>query len=90
MESWAASQAKARFAELIRKAQTEGPQTVTQHGRDAVVVLSVEEFRKLRNRKPKPGLKEWILSGPKSDEFARIMDEIVEERRNQPPREIDL
>ena len=90
MESWAAAQAKARFAELIRKAQTEGPQTVTQHGRDAVVVLSVEEFRKLRSKKPKPGLKEWIQAMPKSDAFADIMDEIVAERRKQRPRDIDL
>lgn len=45
---WALQNAKARFSELVRKAQTEGPQHVSVHGRDSVVVISAEEFRKLK------------------------------------------
>jgi prevent-host-death family protein len=39
--------AKARFSELVRRVRSEGPQHVTVHGRDAVVVISAEEFRRL-------------------------------------------
>jgi prevent-host-death family protein len=39
--------AKARFSELVRRVHSEGPQHVTVHGRDEVVVISAEEFRRL-------------------------------------------
>ena len=41
-------QAKERFSELVRRASSEGPQRVTVHGRDEVVVISAEEFRRLQ------------------------------------------
>jgi prevent-host-death family protein len=44
---WRLQDAKARLSELVRRAKTEGPQHVTLHGRDAVVVISSEEFRRL-------------------------------------------
>jgi len=40
--------AKARFSELVRRVRTEGPQHVTVHGRDEVVVIAAEEFRRLQ------------------------------------------
>jgi prevent-host-death family protein len=40
--------AKARFSELVRRVRTEGPQHVTVHGRDEVVVVAAEEFRRLQ------------------------------------------
>ena len=40
--------AKARFSELVRRVRTEGPQHVTVHGRDEVVVIAAEEFRRLK------------------------------------------
>jgi len=45
---WLLQDAKARFSELVRRARSEGPQQVSVHGRDAVVVISAEEFRRLR------------------------------------------
>lgn len=42
---WALQDAKARFSEVVRKAKTEGPQRITVHGREEVVVVSVEEYR---------------------------------------------
>lgn len=44
---WPLQAAKARFSELVRKARNEGPQHVTIHGRDEVVVIAAEEFRRL-------------------------------------------
>ena len=40
-------EAKARFSELIKRAETEGPQTITSHGRSVAVVLSREAFERL-------------------------------------------
>jgi prevent-host-death family protein len=40
--------AKARFSELVRRVRSEGPQRVTVHGRDEVVVVAAEEFRRLK------------------------------------------
>jgi len=42
--TWKLQDAKARFSELVRKAQTEGPQHVTVHGKEAVVVVSASEY----------------------------------------------
>ncbi len=39
--------AKARFSELVRKARNEGPQHVTLHGCEEVVVIAAEEFNRL-------------------------------------------
>jgi prevent-host-death family protein len=45
---WKLEDAKARFSELVRKANSEGPQTVTVRGREAAVVLSAKAYEKLR------------------------------------------
>lgn len=45
---WRLQDAKARFSELVRLARSEGPQRVTLHGRDAVVVVDAEEFLQLK------------------------------------------
>ena len=47
MATWKLEDAKNRFSELVRRAASEGPQLVTRHGRDAAVVLGVEEYRRL-------------------------------------------
>ena len=44
---WLLQDAKARFSELVRKVRSEGPQHVTVHGRDEVVVIAAEEFQRL-------------------------------------------
>lgn len=45
---WLLQDAKARFSELVRRAHAEGPQHVTVHGRDEVVILSAAEFQRLK------------------------------------------
>src|SRR5580704_2432642 len=45
---WVLQDAKARFSELVRRVRVEGPQHVTVHGRDEVVVVAAEEFRRLK------------------------------------------
>jgi antitoxin Phd len=45
---WRVQDAKARFSEVVRQARQAGPQRVTVRGRDAVVVMSSEEYDRLR------------------------------------------
>jgi len=47
---WKLQDAKARFSELVRKARAGAPQTVTVHGKDAVIVADPERFEV----RPKP------------------------------------
>ncbi len=48
--TWKLEDAKARFSEVVRRAQSEGPQRVTVRGREAVVVMSVDELDRLLPR----------------------------------------
>ena len=51
--TWSVAAAKARFSELIERARTDGPQHVTRHGKDSVVVVSAAEWER-RVRPPRP------------------------------------
>jgi prevent-host-death family protein len=62
---WQLQDAKAKFSQLVQKAIDEGPQTVTRHGKDVVVVVAAEEFRKLSARRP--SLLEVLMSGPEGE-----------------------
>jgi antitoxin Phd len=42
--TWKLQDAKAQFSEVVRRARNEGPQHITVHGKDSVVVMSVEDF----------------------------------------------
>jgi antitoxin Phd len=46
---WRLQDAKARFSEVVRLARQAGPQRVTVRGRDAVVVVSSDEYDRLRH-----------------------------------------
>ena len=59
---WQLQEAKAKFSELVQKAIDEGPQTVTRHGQDVVVVVSVEEYRLMQKRQI--DFKEFLASAP--------------------------
>jgi len=45
---WRLQDAKARFSEIVREAQQRGPQRVTLHGKDAVVIVGADEFDRLQ------------------------------------------
>lgn len=64
---WRLQDAKARFSELVRKVRSEGPQHVTVHGRDEVVVIAAEEFRRLKGEKTGQALIEAIQASPRRD-----------------------
>ncbi|HVC61339.1 MAG TPA: type II toxin-antitoxin system Phd/YefM family antitoxin [Acetobacteraceae bacterium] len=59
--AWKLEDAKARFSELVRRARAEGPQRVTERGRDAVVVIAVESLEKpLPPDKPRQNLVDFL------------------------------
>jgi antitoxin Phd len=49
---WKLEDAKARFSEVVRLAESEGPQRVTVRGREAVVVMSVAELKRILPAEP--------------------------------------
>jgi len=63
--AWQLQEAKAKFSELVQRTLDEGPQTVTRHGKDVVVVVSAEDYRKLSARRP--SLLEVLTSGPEGE-----------------------
>jgi len=67
MARWQVQDAKTRLSEVIEEAHSKGPQIITRHGAERAVVLSIDDFRTLTAHKP--GLKEYLLGGPKVDSF---------------------
>ena len=65
--SWALQDAKARFSEVVRKAKTEGPQRITVHGREEVVVVSVEEYRRVKGEPTGQALVDVLQDSPLRD-----------------------
>ncbi len=59
---WQLQEAKNKFSSLVEKAQHEGPQIVTKHGKESVVVLLVKEYQKIS--KPESNLLNFIQNSP--------------------------
>ncbi|MBV9182172.1 MAG: type II toxin-antitoxin system Phd/YefM family antitoxin [Acidobacteria bacterium] len=65
MAKWQLQDAKARFSELIDDTLEKGPQIVTRRGIDTAVVISAEEWRKLKHEE-RPTWKDVLLGeGPR-------------------------
>ncbi len=81
---WLLQDAKARFSELVRRVRSEGPQHVTVHGRDEVVVVSAEEFRRLKGERSGDALIAAMQASPSLD------IDIEPKRGRMPVRGVDL
>lgn len=64
-DHWQLQEAKQRFSELIRSVEADGPQFVTRHGEEVAVVVSITEYRHLRNAGE--DFKEFLRSAPDVD-----------------------
>jgi prevent-host-death family protein len=81
---WPLQDAKARFSELVRRVRSEGPQHVTVRGRDEVVVIAAEEFRRLKGEGSGDALIAAMQALPHQDvDFGSTSD-------RPPVRDIDL
>jgi len=82
-DRWRLQDAKARFSELVRRARV-GPQHVTVHGRDEVVVVAAGEYRRLKGEKTGAALIDALRACPDPDfEFGRPGE-------RSPVRDVDL
>ena len=81
MTKWKLQDAKTRLGELIESARRDGPQVILRHGRECVVVLSVEDYRAIASGQA--DLKAWLLGGPKVDDW-------VVERERDTGRAVEL
>ena len=79
---WQLQDAKNKFSNLVDKAQHNGPQIVTKHGKETVVVLSIDEYKKLI--KPKTNLIKFFQSSP------LVKEDLDFTRSKETPRNIEL
>src|SRR6266436_10084398 len=61
-QSWTVAEAKAKFSQVIERAMSEGPQTITRKGRTAAVVVGAEEWQ--RKTKRVGNLAEFFAASP--------------------------
>ncbi len=54
MSTWQLQTAKARLSEVLRRAKSDGPQTITLHGHAEAMVLSVADYRALKGEAEPP------------------------------------
>jgi prevent-host-death family protein len=81
---WLLQDAKARFSELVRRVRAEGPQHVTVHGRDEVVVIAAEEYHRLQGDLTG----EALLAAMQSSPHRKI--DIEPRRSRMPVRDVSL
>lgn len=80
--TWQLQEAKSRFSELVERAIKQGAQTVTKHGKPAVVVVSAEEYQ--RSRTPRRSLFAALRQSPEE------LSKLVGKRSKEPARKIKL
>ena len=80
--TWSVADAKARLSEVIARALSDGPQTITRNGRKTVVVVSAEEWERKTGRSG--NLAEFFASSPLSGSGLTI------ERAKDGPRHVEL
>ena len=61
-QNWTVAEAKAKFSEVIERAMSEGPQTITRKGRTAAVVVGAEEWERKTRRVG--NLAEFLAASP--------------------------
>ena len=59
---WQLQEAKNKLSRVVQEAQTHGPQTITLRGKEAAVVISAREYRRLTE--PKGSLVEFLRRAP--------------------------
>jgi antitoxin Phd len=64
-QPWQLQAAKAQFSEVFRRARDRAPQVVTKQGKEAVVILAMEEFERLTQRARRPkSLSKFFAESP--------------------------
>ena len=80
--NWTVAEATARFSELVDQTRSCGPQTITENGQTAAVVVSAEEWEQ-KARRPS-SLAEFFAESPVRN------SELLTSRKKDRPREAEL
>ena len=62
MKKFSVFEGKNRFSEVVTNASNGEPQVITKNGKDATVMISIEEYKRLKARR-KP-LVDFLLDNP--------------------------
>lgn len=73
--SWQIQEAKQRFSALVQQAVEEGPQIVTRHGEEVVVVVAIDEYKRLHN--PVQPFNAFLLDGPDLTDLEIVREQIA-------------
>jgi prevent-host-death family protein len=82
MKKWQLQEAKNKFSQVAEEAAVYGPQVVTKHGREAVVILGIDEYRRLTRRSA--SLVDFLQNSPLAG------SELVVKRDGSTGREVEL
>lgn len=80
--TWTVAEAKARLSELIERARSGGPQTITKNGRTAAVVVDAAEWERKTRRTG--NLAEFFAASPLRQSGLKI------KRSKDRPRKVGL
>lgn len=83
MRAWQMQEAKARLLEVVKCAESEGPQNITLHGQSVAVVVSRAMFERLTGNEH--SLVEFMRQSPLIE-----ADDITLERNTSLTREVSL
>lgn len=79
--NWKLTDAKNRLSEVLSRAASEGPQTISRRNED-FIVLSKTRYEELLGQRPT--FKDWLLNGPRLDDLE------FPARDDSPMRDISL
>ena len=82
MQTWQLQEAKGKFSEVVKRAQSKGPQNITVHGEPVAVLISRRDYLKLTH--PKPSLVELLRTSP------LVGSDLDISREQTPTRKINL
>lgn len=84
MHTWQMQEAKARLSELVKRAEVEGPQDITLHGKSVAVVMSRAAFQRMSGQQA--SLLDFMQASP----LAGLDDELVILRDASLTRDVSL
>jgi antitoxin Phd len=79
MQTWQLQEAKCKFSEVVKRAQSQGPQNITVHGEPVAVLISRRDYLKLAH--PKPSLVELLRTSPLAGSDLKITREQTPTRK---------
>jgi len=84
MATWQLQEAKAKFSELVDKAEKEGAQVITRRGIETAVILPFDEWKRL-SASARPTLKELLLQPHPQFDLDELLPPRGSLRHREPP-----